>query len=216
MSGSLSMKKLYVHAHFRYSVIHQKVYYFTWKYCDNHRPTHLKEMGIIFWRSFEIFRTEDMLLQWDAVSKWVIRILLECFLLILLSPANEVWDKVIFLHLFVILFTGECAWAGGHAWPGGHAWLGGMHGQGACMPEGAFMARGMHGWGVCMAGGVCVAGGGMHGWGACVTGGACHACPIGLIPWDTVGQRAAGTHPTGMHSCFLNSFPFYLIPFKQL
>ena len=32
-----------------------------------------------------------------------------------LPPANEVWGKVIFLHLFVILFTG------GHAWllPGG-------------------------------------------------------------------------------------------------
>ena len=33
---------------------------------------------------------------------------------IFLPPANEVWGKVIFLHLFVILFTG------GHAWlPGG-------------------------------------------------------------------------------------------------
>ena len=26
----------------------------------------------------------------------------------LLPPANEVWGKVIFLHLFVILFTGGC------------------------------------------------------------------------------------------------------------
>ena len=65
----------------------------------------------------------------------------------LLPPANEVWDKVIFLHLFVILFTGGHAWllggmcgcwgvcvvasGGGHVWlpVGGHAWLlEGMHG----------------------------------------------------------------------------------------
>ena len=67
-----------------------------------------------------------------------------------LPPANEVWGKVIFLHLFVILFTGGAcvvapwgrgAWLfqggcmvapGGHAWllrGGGHAWLlqGGGH-----------------------------------------------------------------------------------------
>ena len=53
--------------------------------------------------------------------------------IILLPPANEVWGKVIFLHLFVIPFTGgACVVApGGHAWllrgcmvaPGGHAWL---------------------------------------------------------------------------------------------
>ena len=29
-----------------------------------------------------------------------------------LPPTNEVWGKVIFLHLFVILFTGGSAWAG--------------------------------------------------------------------------------------------------------
>ena len=28
------------------------------------------------------------------------------FMLVFLPPANEVWGKVIFLHLFVILFTG--------------------------------------------------------------------------------------------------------------
>ena len=33
------------------------------------------------------------------------------FLKPFLPPANEVWGKVIFLHLFVILFTG-----GGHVW----------------------------------------------------------------------------------------------------
>ena len=42
----------------------------------------------------------------------------------LLPPANEVWSKVIFLHLFVILFTGGRAWLlGGYAWLlGGSAW----------------------------------------------------------------------------------------------
>ena len=30
----------------------------------------------------------------------------------LLPPANEVWGKVIFLHLSVILFTGGSTWAG--------------------------------------------------------------------------------------------------------
>ena len=40
------------------------------------------------------------------------------FVLHLLPPANEVWGKVIFLHLFVILFTvGGCSW--GVSGPGG-------------------------------------------------------------------------------------------------
>ena len=64
-----------------------------------------------------------------------------------LPPANEVWGKVIFLHQFVILFTGgACVVA-----PGGHAWFysggvcgfsGGMHG----------FSGGMHGF----SGGACV------------------------------------------------------------
>ena len=77
----------------------------------------------------------------------------------LLPPANEVWGKVIFWHLFVILFTGA----------GGHAWLGGVHSQGV-------HAQGGHAWlGACMPGGMW----GMHGWGhVCMTGGhACHTCP---------------------------------------
>ena len=44
-------------------------------------------------------------------------------------------------------------------------------------------------------GGTCVAGG-MH-----VGGRVWYACPSpGLIPRDTVGQCADGTHPTGMHN----------------
>ena len=37
----------------------------------------------------------------------------------LLPPANEVWGKVIFLHLFVILFTSVGGWVSPHA-PGSH------------------------------------------------------------------------------------------------
>ena len=57
---------------------------------------------------------------------------------LLLPPANEVWGKVIFLHLFVILFTG-----------------GGMHGQ-------------WGGWGMCMVGGVHAGGGACVARGVCM------------------------------------------------
>ena len=110
--------------------------------------------------------------------------------LISLPPANEVWGKVIFLHLFVILFTG-----GGHAWllpgggvcgcsqgvcvvaPGGCAWLlleGSMHGcsQGVCM-----VAPGGHAWLLC---GVC----------GCSWGGMCGCTGGGVVaPRDVHGIR---------------------------
>ena len=97
----------------------------------------------------------------------------------LLPPTNEVWGKVIFLHLFVILFTGglrgcrgACVVAGVCAWlPGdmhgcrGQAWLPG--GMGGCW-GGMHGCRGMHGcWVVC-------------------------GCWGGLLRiwWDTVNKRA--------------------------
>ena len=125
---------------------------------------------------------------------------------LLLPPANEVWGKVIFLHQFVILFTGGRAWLlrggvhgfiqGGHVWfyLGGCAWFyaGGMRGfiRGACVV--------LFG-GACMVlfGGVCVVlfRGSMRGFiqGACVVlfrGG--HACFFQFfrIQWDTVNERA--------------------------
>ena len=64
------------------------------------------------------------------------------FALILLPPANEVWGKVIFLHLSVILFTGEC-------YPSMHCrWYASMPCRGSAIP-------------VCIAGGIpaCLAGG---------------------------------------------------------
>ena len=45
----------------------------------------------------------------------------------LLPPANEVWGKVIFLHLFVILFTGGCLVPGWWRIPPGSYCCGGTH-----------------------------------------------------------------------------------------
>ena len=145
-----------------------------------------------------------------------------------LPPANEVWGKVIFLHLFVILFTGGvrgcwgggCAWfgggrhvaAGGHAWLGGHVWL-----PGACVVAGGCMvAGGMHGcWGACMVAGGCVVAGG-HAWfqvsmrgsrGACVVlGGMCGcwgACMVArgaCIGYDEIRSMS------GRYAFYWNAF----------
>ena len=95
----------------------------------------------------------------------------EAFLLRLLPPTNEVCEGYV--------FTGVCLSTGG----GLHSW----------------------GGGVCIQGMVCI-----QGWSA--SGGVCiHASRRGLHPGgvgqtppqlDTTGygQRAGGTHPTGMHS----------------
>ena len=93
----------------------------------------------------------------------------------LLPPANEVWGKVIFLHLFVILFTG------------GHVWLwGGMCGcWGACMAVGDICGC----WGVCMVGG--------HAWlrGACIVAGNICGCWGGVRGcWGEGACMVAGGH----------------------
>ena len=101
----------------------------------------------------------------------------------IITAANEVWGKVIFLYLFVILFTGGACVVtlGGCAWllpEGGHAWLlwgmGGMHG---CSWGGAWLLPGGGGH-VCM-----VALGVMHGCsrGSCMVapGGVCVVAPRG-------------------------------------
>ena len=157
----------------------------------------------------------------DVTQCWRFRRTYLVAISLLLPPANEVWGKVIFLHLFVILFTGGvCVVA-----PGGHVWLlpgGGVHGYsgGACVvaPRG-------HVWlllgGACMVaprgtcvvapGGACVVaprGACMvaPGW-ACVVapGGACVVAPGGggVMRYEIqrYDQWAGGTHPTGMHSC---------------
>ena len=85
--------------------------------------------------------------------------------------------KVMFSQVSVILFTGGvCVVGGVHG--GGHVW------QGVC-------GAGWHVWqgeGACMAEGHAWQGG--HVWqGACMTG--------------EMTTAADGTHPTGMHSCFI-------------
>ena len=82
-----------------------------------------------------------------------------------------------FSHLVVILFTGGDVRGGRACVAGGMCGGrgGGVHGNG-----------GMHGRG-------CVEGA-MHCKGACVVGG--HAC-------SKTATEGGGTHPTGMHSCFV-------------
>ena len=74
----------------------------------------------------------------------------------------------------------------GHVWWGA-CMAGGMHDKGSMHGGGAHVMGGMHGRGVCGRG-ACMAGG-MHGGGACMAG-------------DTA-TAVDGTHPTGMHSCFI-------------
>ena len=66
----------------------------------------------------------------------------------LLPPANEVWVKVIFLHLSVILFTGGGACSGGYLLPGGVPAPGGMPAPGVGAwwrpPQTATAAGGTH------------------------------------------------------------------------
>ena len=94
----------------------------------------------------------------------------------------------------VVLFGGH-AWfyLGGHAWfySGGHVWFysgGSVHG---------FIWGGMRGF----IRGACVVLFGGHAW--FYSGG--RACMVFPVFSDTMryGQWAGGTHPTGMHSCFL-------------
>ena len=89
----------------------------------------------------------------------------------LLPPANEVWGKVIFLHLSVILFTGGAVpWqvpSGRYTPQAGSPLLGrytppGRYTPWAGTPPGRYTP---------------------------------HQCMLGY------GQQAVGTHPTGMHSC---------------
>ena len=143
-----------------------------------------------------------------------------------LPPANEVWGKVIFLHVCVILSTG------GHAWlPGGHAWLGDMCGWGwhawllgreACMVAGGMCGcGGVHGCGghAWLLGGMCGCWGhvwlwGGHAWlcrghawlwghmwlqGVCMVAGGVHGCGGGMHGW---GGRGHAWFLGGMHGCW--------------
>ena len=64
---------------------------------------------------------------------------------IFLPPANEVWGKVIFLHLFVILFMGEVpAW--GVSVPAGVVWSRGLEGVCLLLGDGCLLPGGCAWW----------------------------------------------------------------------
>ena len=129
----------------------------------------------------------------------------------LLPPANEVWGKVIFLHVCVILSMGgggacmvaggTCVVAGVYAWLGG----GGMHGGGgACVIGGrghhAWLLGVMHGWwgSVCGCRGLCMVVGGAWLWGG-------HAWLLGeCIGYDEIRSMS------GLYASYWNAFLFYI------
>ena len=168
--------------------------------------------------------------------------------LTIITGRNEVLAKVIFLQLFVILFTGGgvpgpggCTWSGGVPGPGGGTWSrgctwsgggvpgpggvylvpGGVPGPGGYLvpggvylvpggvpgPGGRYLVPGGCTWswgGVPGPGGEGVPGpggylvrGGVPGPGGCTWSGT----PPSWMQTPEYGQRSAGTHPTGMHSC---------------
>ena len=94
----------------------------------------------------------------------------------LLPPANEVWGKIIFLHLSVILFT----WGEG--------------GNGCLVPGGVWS------WVCLLRGGVPVPRG-VPAPGGCLLPGGCLVW--GGAWWRTpqMATAASGMHPTGMYSC---------------
>ena len=84
---------------------------------------------------------------------------------------------------------------------GGDAW------QGACMAGGMHGRMGMHGEGGMRGRGACVAGRACMAKGACVAGWACMVRGMrGMADNMGYGQWAGGTHPTGMHSCYIITF----------
>ena len=89
---------------------------------------------------------------------------------------------------------------GGHVWQRGHAWwvcvAGGMHG-------------GMHGGGMC-GGGMC---GGGHAWWEGMHGGGHAWQGEGGMHGRKMAIAVGSMHPTGMHSCYNDSFS--LIDFVQ-
>ena len=149
-----------------------------------------------------------------------------------LPPANEVCEGYVFTG--VCLSTGgdvrDCSGGacmvalGGHVWllRGGHPWL---FLGGACVvaPGGCVVALGGHAWLLpgghawLLRGGVRGCSGGGCAWlflgGCMVARGEC----MGYDEIWRYGQWAGGTHPTGMHSCYLNWFVWFIFfRFKNL
>ena len=153
-------------------------------------PSHMDLSPPTLWTCSDLFT-------WDAppyMQPIHIRAagLLLVFFLFTIMAANEVWGKVIFLHLSVILFTG-----------------------GGCLPLGSgSSASGSGGFCLWVEGGVC-----LLVWGG-YTPGHTHThgqppssrtpLPLKRSPWThppvKMAIEADGTHPTGIHSCLVDPF----------
>ena len=128
-------------------------------------------------------------------------------MIILITGRNEVLAKVIFLHLFVILFTGGLQFfrGGSSKFPGGVS-PNFRGGGGVSHFRGGFQIFGGRGvppnfWeGVSpnFRGGPIFWGGGVLQF----LGGSPNFSGGGGLQFSEYGQCSAGTHPTGMHSCF--------------
>ena len=147
----------------------------------------------------------------------------------LLTPANEVWGKVICLQVCVCPQGGSAsggAFSGGVPGPRGclllgGAWCMGVSALGGCLVGGGCLVPGMGAWsqGVSAPGGMSGPGGCLV-WGVSalggVPGGRGVPGPGGICSWGVPGPggvpggdipraatAAGSTHPTGMHSCNL-------------
>ena len=106
-----------------------------------------------------------------------------------LPPANEVWGKVIFLHLSVILFTGGVP---GQVHPRQVHPPGQVHPPWTGTPPGQVPLRQVHPPGQVHTPQAGTPRPPRQG----PPGGTPLQCMLGY------GQQAGGTHPTGMHSCY--------------
>ena len=116
-----------------------------------------------------------------------------------------------FLHVSVILSTGECLLWGGVCSRGECLLLGGICSGGVSAPRRVSALGGLL-WGMegvcsegsapggCLLWGVCSGGGGVCSWGVCFEGLVSqHA--LRQTPPGEMATAADGMHPTGMHSC---------------
>ena len=101
----------------------------------------------------------------------------------LLPPGNVVCEGYVFTPVCDSVKRGGMRGEGGYAWQ-----RGGMHGEGGVHRKG----------GACTAKGDVCGEGGMHAW---RRWGGVHGMHAPLR--DMACQCAGGTHPTGMHSCFI-------------
>ena len=112
----------------------------------------------------------------------------------LLTPSNEVWDKVICLQVCVFPqgkgVSHGGAWSRG-AWSQGGAWTQGVWSQGGAWSRGM---SGLRGW----SWGVAWSGGGAWSGGMPAIEGLVPGC---LVEIPHTATAAGGMYPTGMHSC---------------